>query len=825
MAQTLAFRLQVENGQVVTAELKNIGEAGHRAFSRIKEGAESATRGMMSLAMPVDSVAKAFGQLKAAAGAYFTLQAAQETVKLADQWQLAGSRIAMSAGSMEAGQEVLQRLKDIAIETRQPLGALLQAYTLMSIPLKDLGYNADQSLQVIKSLANAILASGVGAVQAEAGFLQFSQALGRVLGGDELKSLFENTYRVPKAIADATGQAVSSLVELGSQWRITGRVAAESMLHQSGVLQKEASGIKTTVGQAVTNLRTEYEALSGEIFSSTGLTTSLVEAVNSVRAAISNPDFKTGLEVIGAGFAHVAERVAELIGYIGQFADVVGKQMPATESHFETMATAAENAFGDVVMWVREASGAVAWFGDKLAALKTLIPESTRALWAVAGGLPDAANAAGNRLQQTLEQYNEESAVTGYSGPSRRGAGGQGLKGVATAYVSPPSIFEVYQPKVKLGDPRDPPGTKESAAEKALRKAQETYVKNEEVINDLIRDMTVASNERDRFVNTAVERLNPGATEEQISQAKELAAAIYDQGKAMEALEAKRAGVVAMEMKANELNRQNATAAEQFAQKMQQLDALRTYGLNSRAYAEEARKASEEAAAAQEEADKRRLDSAANTYAQIEQIANTAFRGIASGMAEMLVEGEYNFEAFLDGMAKSIIEAGIQQALMGLFSMAAGGLGAPTAGAGAGSGGGFGSGASGGGNFFGLFHRGGTTSEPSGRRWMPYSAFDDAPKFHGGRMPSSDMAAIIRKDETILTPGQMSRLQPAGASPNVRVENKVNVINNSSARVETRAEPDGSTTIQIMEAALTRSIATPGSGPRRAVEEVVRRTR
>jgi len=87
------------------------------------------------------------------------------------------------------------------------------------------------------------------------------------------------------------------------------------------------------------------------------------------------------------------------------------------------------------------------------------------------------------------------------------------------------------------------------------------------------------------------------------------------------------------------------------------------------------------------------------------------------------------------------------------------------------------------------------------------------------------MAAIIRKDETILTPGQMSRLQPAGASPNVRVENKVNVINNSSARVETRAEPDGSTTIQIMEAALTRSIATPGSGPRRAVEEVVRRTR
>ena len=75
-----------------------------------------------------------------------------------------------------------------------------------------------------------------------------------------------------------------------------------------------------------------------------------------------------------------------------------------------------------------------------------------------------------------------------------------------------------------------------------------------------------------------------------------------------------------------------------------------------------------------------------------------------------------------------------------------------------------------GGAFFGPgFHSGmGPGDAPTFMRSVPASTFANAPRFHSGIGPG-EQAAIIRTDESVLTPGQMRQLSPRGGSQPVNV--------------------------------------------------------
>jgi tape measure domain-containing protein len=149
-------------------------------------------------------------------------------------------------------------------------------------------------------------------------------------------------------------------------------------------------------------------------------------------------------------------------------------------------------------------------------------------------------------------------------------------------------------------------------------------------------------------------------------------------------------------------------------------------------------------------------------------------------------------EAFAD-MAKSIAadlaRMAIRQAItiplaMGLNSMF-GGMGAAAA---APVFGGFASAASVGNiNWLPTAHTGGVMGQDS-LRMAPVdpAVFTGAPRFHSGKMPTAmpstmpklgggEMAAILKKDEGVFTPGQMAALGPAGGSQTVVVSPTINV--------------------------------------------------
>ena len=94
-----------------------------------------------------------------------------------------------------------------------------------------------------------------------------------------------------------------------------------------------------------------------------------------------------------------------------------------------------------------------------------------------------------------------------------------------------------------------------------------------------------------------------------------------------------------------------------------------------------------------------------------------------------------------------------------------------------------------------LYHSGGTMGEPSGFRMVPASIFAGAPRFHSGIGPG-ELPAILRHDESVLTPKQMAQLAPNGGWGGGGPSNQqVNIHNYSGGQVKTQRRQSGNTSV------------------------------
>jgi lambda family phage tail tape measure protein len=109
----------------------------------------------------------------------------------------------------------------------------------------------------------------------------------------------------------------------------------------------------------------------------------------------------------------------------------------------------------------------------------------------------------------------------------------------------------------------------------------------------------------------------------------------------------------------------------------------------------------------------------------------------------------------------------------------------------------------------GLWHGGGMMDEPSGTRHVDPAAFMKAPRFHTGVGPD-EIAAVIKKDEGVFTPGQMRALGPAGGGGGSKTT--VNVVNNSGGAAKTtkRRDGNGGDVIDVVISAVGKHMANGG---------------
>lgn len=214
--------------------------------------------------------------------------AVRGVVEAADTYKLLESRIRVVTNTAQEFATAQAEVSRIAFENRTTLSDTANLYTQLSRSVKGLGVSQSEVLGVTESINHALLVSGGSADSAKAAITQLSQAFASgVLRGEEFNSVAEQAPRILQAIAKGMNVGLGELRAMAEDGALTATRVIRALQSQAAVLEAEAKGIPTTIGQAVTQAGNALMELIGSLDSATGSSASFAGAISGAAKAVS----------------------------------------------------------------------------------------------------------------------------------------------------------------------------------------------------------------------------------------------------------------------------------------------------------------------------------------------------------------------------------------------------------------------------------------------------------------------------------------------------------------------------------------------------------
>lgn len=220
----------------------------HIAFNRVQRQAVQQTQQM---GRGYNAIG---GQLRTLAAAIFSIGSA----RLIDEFAGADARVSLTVDDSEL-KDTLDNIFTIAQDAGQQYEATAGLFEKVNRNQKDLGISTAQSLQLTRTIGQAMTIGGGSQAAQQAALTQLGQALGAgVLRGDELNSIIEQAPALANKIAIALGTSVGKLKELGEQGKITAKAITEGLLKQSEAINAEFDRMPKTFGRGATIMRNAW---------------------------------------------------------------------------------------------------------------------------------------------------------------------------------------------------------------------------------------------------------------------------------------------------------------------------------------------------------------------------------------------------------------------------------------------------------------------------------------------------------------------------------------------------------------------------------------
>src|SRR5690606_13893756 len=304
----------------------------NKTFSRTDKAANQAQFQMTKTAAAVknlgaeSSAARAnVSNLYGALAGLMSLRAAQGLIEMADAYNEMAERIAMATSSQAEYEHVQQRLLATANGTYRSLTEAQELYVLTASTLKSLGYDTDQSMDIVDSLSYAFVKNATAADRAKTTIDAVTKALNKGnVEADGWQSLLAAVPTIVEDLAASTGRTTAEILALGAQGKLTGRELSEGLRQSLDENKKAADGMATTVRDAFNNLRNNLSVFVGEANRSSGatqlLSAALVGLGNNIDTVVKL------LMVAGAG------ALARYIAQLGASAIASGRAMLAARA-------------------------------------------------------------------------------------------------------------------------------------------------------------------------------------------------------------------------------------------------------------------------------------------------------------------------------------------------------------------------------------------------------------------------------------------------------------------------------------------------------------
>ncbi len=254
-----------------------------------------------------------------------SLRAAQGLIEMADAYNEMAERISMATSSAGEYEHVQQRLLATANGTYRSLAEAQELYVLTASTLKSLGYDTDQSMDIVDSLSYTFVKNATAADRAKTTIDAVTKALNKgKVEADGWQSILAAVPTIVDDLAASTGRSAAEILALGAQGKITGRELSESLRQSLDENKKAADGMATTVRDAFNNLKNNLSVFVGEANRSSGATQLLSGALvglgNNIDTVVKL------LMVAGAG------ALARYIAQLGASAIASGRAMLAARA-------------------------------------------------------------------------------------------------------------------------------------------------------------------------------------------------------------------------------------------------------------------------------------------------------------------------------------------------------------------------------------------------------------------------------------------------------------------------------------------------------------
>lgn len=295
---------------------------------------------------PVSKLGYAFRALSVAAIAYYTIQAAIKSLRMADEFIQLEQRIKTATQATGDFARVNQQLFDTAQDTGTALRDTVSTFQRLALARRELQATNDQILTVTKTVQQLGALSGASTTAMQAGLLQFGQAMSStVVRAEEFNSLVENLPAVVDRIAIGMGMTTGELRQAVIEGRVLSREVFGALFGQAQDVAEEFEKIPDSMARSMLRLENAYGQLLTQIEEKLGVVQALADFVSESAKVVENSDSSfTGLLASSGVFGADAKKtMAEYTAHKQRLAQLneehaaIDKQVQAKRDELATL--------------------------------------------------------------------------------------------------------------------------------------------------------------------------------------------------------------------------------------------------------------------------------------------------------------------------------------------------------------------------------------------------------------------------------------------------------------------------------------------------------
>ena len=221
-----------------------------------------------------------FSRLATAIKGVIAVSALKSMAGMVQQYQTMSERVRMATDSTEEFELVQRRLMETADGTYRALAEAQEVYINTSAGLKDMGYNAEQALDIVDSLSYAFVSNATSSDAANAALNALTRAVNRgTVQSERWATIYNAVPTILDDIAAATGRPREELSRLGYEGKLSTDLLTEGLLRARDANKAAADSMSTDLIDAAVRSRNALTTVLVELENQTGAIQAVTDGI------------------------------------------------------------------------------------------------------------------------------------------------------------------------------------------------------------------------------------------------------------------------------------------------------------------------------------------------------------------------------------------------------------------------------------------------------------------------------------------------------------------------------------------------------------------